>query len=108
VKTKVARWLIDYDPDTTRACYDGVVPDPANESCIECRNFWAALDQAFPAAATTLLHQFCIDRRKPAEIYTTGRRYSGLIQYGGWFHFVGHIESGADAWQPRGKDPDSS
>ena len=29
-----------------------------------------------------------------------GRSASGLHHYGGWFHFVGTIESGANAWRP--------
>jgi hypothetical protein len=75
--------------------------------CGDCRNFAAALEQAFPSAARDVLDQLGIDHSKPAEVYTTGRVDSDLAQYAGWFHFVGCIESGADAWQPWGEDPNS-
>ena len=55
-------------------------------------------------AAKDVLDQLGIDHRKPAEVYTTGRVDSGLHQYGGWFHFVGRIESGADAWRQVDKE----
>ena len=48
-----------------------------------------------------------IDYQKAAEVYQTHRDDSGLHHYGGWFHFVGEIKSGADAWQQVGKDLNS-
>jgi len=100
MKTKVARWQIEYDADATCACYAEVAQgSQVTCSCGDCRNFAAALEHAFPPTTRAVLDQLGIDYRKPAEVYTTGRVDSGLHQYGGWFHFVGHIESGADAWR---------
>jgi hypothetical protein len=105
VKTNVARWQIEYDADATRACYAQVAQgSQVTCSCGDCRNFAAALEQAFPPAARAVLDQLGIDYTKPAEVYTTGRVDSGLHHYGGWFHFVGHIESGADAWRQVDKE----
>lgn len=47
------------------------------------------------------------DYQKAAEVSQTHRSESGLHHYGGWFHCVGEIKSGADAWQQVGKDPNS-
>jgi hypothetical protein len=38
-----------------------------------------------------------IDPSKPAELMHWYREPSGLYLTGGWFHFIGHIVSGADA-----------
>ncbi len=43
-----------------------------------------------------------IDHRKEAEVYHNGLLDNGLHYYGGWFHFVGSIESGADVMEPAG------
>jgi hypothetical protein len=105
LKTNVARWQIEYDPDAARACYARVAQgSQVTCSCGDCRNFAAALERAFPLAAKVVLDQLGIDHTKPAEVYTTGRVDSGLHQYGGWFHFIGRIESGADAWRQVDKE----
>ena len=105
MKTNVARWQIEYDPDATRACYAQVAQgSQVTCSCDDCRNFAAALGQAFPLAARGVFDRLAIDQNKPAEVYTTGRVESGLHQYGGWFHFVGRIDSGADAWRQVDKE----
>jgi hypothetical protein len=105
VEANIARWQIDYDADATRACYAQVAQgSQVTCSCGDCRNFAAALEQAFPQQAREMLNRLGIDHSKPAEVYTTGRVDSGLHQYGGWFHFVGCIESGTDAWRQVDKD----
>ena len=35
---------------------------------------------------------------KEAEIYHNGQVRPGIHSYGGWFHFVGTIETGDDGW----------
>ncbi|SRR6266446_4671345 len=105
VKTNIARWQVEYDADATRVCYARVAQGSQITClCNDCHNFAAALEQAFPPAARGVLDQLGIDHTKPAEVYTTGRVDSGLHQYGGWFHLVGCIESGADAWRQIDKD----
>ena len=46
-----------------------------------------------------ILDQLGISPPWEAEVYEAGRGASGLHHYGGWFHFVGTIESGGDAWR---------
>ena len=105
MKTNVARWQIECDADATRASYAQVAQgSQVTCSCSDCRNFAAALEQAFPPAARRVLDQLGIEFTKPAEVYTTGRVDCGLHQIGGWFHFVGRIEAGADAWRQVDKD----
>jgi hypothetical protein len=108
MKTNIARWQIEYDSDATRACYAQVAHGSQVKcSCSDCRNFAAALEHAFPPAARRVLDQLGVDYSKRAEVYSTGRVDSGLHQYGGWFHFVGAIESGADAWRQFDKEAKS-
>jgi len=38
-------------------------------------------------------------------VYHNAREENGLHNYGGWFHFVGRIESGADALRQVGDVP---
>jgi hypothetical protein len=105
VKANIARWQIESDSEATRACYAQVAHgSQVTCSCSDCRNFVAALEQAFPPAARQVLDQLGVDYSKPAEVYATGRVDSGLHQYGGWFHFVGRIKSGADAWRQVDKE----
>jgi hypothetical protein len=37
-----------------------------------------------------------VDPRCEAEVYSRGRDESGLYRYGGWFHFVGELETEID------------
>jgi len=100
---KVARWTLQHDPNTTRACYAQVAQgSPAARSCIPCRNFASAFDRAYPPEARAVFNLLGIDYQKAAEVYLNGRLESGLYHYGGWFHFVGSIESGSEALQPSG------
>ena len=39
------------------------------------------------------------------EVYETGRTEAGLHEYGGWFHFVGAIESGDQPWRKMPGNP---
>jgi hypothetical protein len=39
------------------------------------------------------------------EVYEAGRLPTGLHHYGGWFHFVGTIESGSNAWRSVSQEP---
>ena len=59
----------------------------------------AAIDQAFPPAFQSVADTLGVDTRKPAELTHWDREKSGLHLVGGFFHFVGSILSGADAWK---------
>jgi len=60
---------------------------------------------AFSPAALELFERLGVDYKKPSEVYHNARLENGRHDYGGWFHFVGTIESGADALRPTGNDP---
>jgi hypothetical protein len=46
-----------------------------------------------------VLAQLGISPPWEVEVYELGRAPSGLHRYGGWFHFVGSVESGTSAWR---------
>ena len=104
MKTAVGRWQIEFDPAATADCCKNVVASWYCE-CSPCRNFLALGKKAFPSAALDLFEKLGVDVQKPAEVYHSAREENGLHNYGGWFHFVGRIESGADALRQIGDTP---
>lgn len=104
MKTAVARWQIQYDPDITARCHEQV-PIGWNCDCVPCRNFVALDKNAFSPTALDLFERSGVDYRKPAEMYHNAGLKNGLHNYGGWFHSVGQIESGADALRQIGDSP---
>lgn len=106
---RFGRWEISCDAEATRAAYASVpIGGPEECGCEPCRNFAEARPQVYPANVLDLFEQLGISPEKEAEIYHMARLSSGRHLYGGWFHFVGSILSGADAtkqigdnlWQP--------
>jgi len=96
LQLQVANWHIECDPDATRNAYEPL-PIGTDCSCDQCRNFIAAAGTTFPPEFTVLAASMGIDPSKPAELMHWCREPSGLYLTGGWFHFVGHIVSGADS-----------
>jgi hypothetical protein len=94
--TTIQRWQIECDSDTTRRCF-AQLPVGSGCDCQECRNFFAAIDRAFPQEFTCIADELGIDTAKPAELAHFGRENEGPLIVGGWFHFVGSILAGADA-----------
>jgi hypothetical protein len=95
MRTTIARWLLDVDPDATRRGF-AQRPIGTGCTCADCRNFVAAVMSAFPSAFRTLAHDLGIDITKPAELCHYCREPSGLHLTGGWFHLVGSVVSGED------------
>ncbi|MFB3065559.1 MAG: hypothetical protein ACE10D_03495, partial [Planctomycetota bacterium] len=79
---------------------------PEECGCLTCRNYAAARAQALPQRVLELLTQLGIDPKLAGEVYCYGRSRRGLYGYGGWYHFVGRIEAGDDAWKKAGKPED--
>jgi hypothetical protein len=99
VKTSaVGRWRIEFDPEATAQCYEQTKAGWGCD-CNTCRNFAALDKKAFSSAAIELFARLEIDYSKPAEVYHNSRLQNGLHDYRGWFHFIGRIESGPDAWK---------
>ncbi|RYG97399.1 MAG: hypothetical protein EON58_09845 [Alphaproteobacteria bacterium] len=99
--SQVGRWSFRFDPDLTDKLYENT-PLP-NCDCTDCKNFSAAVDQAFSPPFAFLLRRLGIDKSKPAELChygTTGEP----MPTNGWFHFVGHLDSGRDAWHQTGEN----
>lgn len=106
---RFARWELSCDPESTRKAYAAVsIGGPEECGCQPCLNFAAARDQIYRPEVLALLEKLGVPPNREAEIYHMARLKSGRHLYGGWFHFVGSIISGADAakqvaeniWQP--------
>src|SRR6202011_4967756 len=65
-----------------------------------CRNFAAARTQVYGQPVLAIFDRLGIDREREAEVYHNARIAPGLHSYGGWFHFVGILVSGADSRGP--------
>ena len=93
----LGRWTIQCDPEGTRVAFSLVpIGSPESCGCNDCLNFAAARDRAYPSAALAIFNQLGIDSHKESEIWHTHRDETGLHHYGGFFHFIGTIESGRD------------
>ena len=82
----------------TRTAYAKLaVGSPEECGCEPCRNFAAQRNTIYSPPARALFEALGIRSDREAEIYHMSRVESGRHLYGGWFHFVGFIVSGADA-----------
>jgi hypothetical protein len=106
---RFGRWELSCDPESTRKAYAALSQgSPEKCGCEPCLNFAAARDQIYAPDVRALFANLGISSNREAEIYYMARLESGRHLYGGWFHFVGTIVSGADAakqvgertWQP--------
>jgi hypothetical protein len=100
---------IGSDPEATRRAYAATsMGSPEECGCTPCLNFAAQRLDIYPTAVLDLFEKLGIAYNREAEIYHMARLESGKHFYGGWFHFVGSILSGADGakqiaentWQP--------
>ena len=92
------RWVIGSDPDATRIAYAELTRGSPEEcGCDPCLNFAAQRNKIYSPRALALFEFLAIQPDREAEIYHMARLESGKHLYGGWFHFVGSIISGADA-----------
>ena len=94
----IGRWKLRCDAEATREAFSGVlIGSPESCGCTECLNFAAVREVVYPPEVLAIFDRVGIDPRKESEIWHTHRDESGLHHYGGFFHFVGSIESGKDA-----------
>lgn len=105
----VSGWTLSSDPEATRTAYAAIpVGSPEECGCTHCLNYAAQRSTIYPEQVLKLFDQLGIAPNREAEIYHMARLECGKHSYGGWFHFVGSILSGADAakqiaenlWQP--------
>ena len=93
---RIARWELDIDAALTAECYARHVLVESCD-CTDCRNFRVAGERAFPRPFHELASKLGIDLSKPAELCHYGQP-GQPCPTGGWFHLVGAILSGSDAW----------
>jgi len=97
---QISRWKIYCDPDATRVAVSRIeIGSPEKCGCTDCLNFVTARDSAYPSLILNIYNELGIEHHKESEIWHTHRDDSGLHHYGGFFHFLGAIESGRDAKQ---------
>lgn len=97
---RVGRWTLRPDLRRTREAHAALAHSGAAACiCDGCKNFEAVRAQFLSGPIGAILEQLGITPPWEVEVYETGRAESGLHQYGGWFHFVGTIESGDHSWR---------
>ena len=90
-------WLYTFDRDATVAAYARAPHgDAARCGCTYCMNFIAVRDVALPEDFRHFLQELGIDPKKEGEVYHDGRKEQGAHFYGGWYHFVGSLETTGD------------
>jgi hypothetical protein len=94
--TRIGRWELDIDPVLTADCF-ARYPNDALCTCDGCKNFRALGENAFPIPFRALAAQLGIDLSKPSELCHYGE--GELRDLHGWFHLIGSIRSGRDAWR---------
>jgi hypothetical protein len=100
---RVGRWLLRPDVEQTIKAHSKLTVSGAQKcGCSGCANFDAARPQLLKGPLGGVLTQLGISPPWEVEVYELGRAAGGLHQYGGWFHFVGTIESGRGAWRSIG------
>ena len=90
---RIEQWILEADRSATETAYAQNIGFKCD--CSGCRNFYSVRRLGFPSELLQLLSQFGIDPNKDGENYDLGLLHDGhpkLVQYGGWYHFVGTIE----------------
>lgn len=96
----IGRWTLEVDRQATIEAFAKIsVGSPETCECDYCKNLVAAREKAYPREALDLFDLLGIDYRKEAETWEWNRAKANLHSYGGFFHFVGSIISGAEAVQ---------
>lgn len=105
---QIGRWLLRPDVGRTKAAHSRLLKSGAAEcGCTGCENFEAVRPQLLSGPLGEILARLGIAPPWEVEAFECGRASSGLHHYGGWFHFVGTIESGSGAWRSVDDQPDA-
>jgi hypothetical protein len=96
----IGRWTLEVDRGATQAAFARIpLGSPEGCECDYCKNLVLARDHAYPPEAREIFDKLGIDYRKEAETWQWNRLDSGLHYYGGFYHFVGSILTGAEGVQ---------
>lgn len=98
----IGRWELEIDPKMTRTVYEGCLGAAELCGCEYCRNYAAAREYVLDRQARSLLGRLGIDPHCEAEVVYGAPTRPGYHMYEVWFHFVGKILSGRDAWKQVG------
>jgi hypothetical protein len=95
-------WTLRYDAEATAAAYAAARPvGPEACGCLDCRNFIAARQTAYPEELKSLAETVGVSPLTESETWEFGATAPDrpeLRLYGGFFHFVGEIVH--DAGEP--------
>lgn len=91
---RFGNWTFTVDRTATAKAYAQRVGYRCD--CAWCRNFRLARDRVIPDAFVDFLRRLGVDPQMEAEVYELGRGEDGRHLYGGWFHFVGRLETIGD------------
>ena len=92
-------WISEVDVESTRNRYEQRAQGGTDCcTCWECKNFAVLREQAYPPDVLRLFEELGVDFRKETEVHHYGRLPSELHLYRGWFHIVGQLEHGPEAW----------
>jgi len=95
--TTFGKWEFTVDREATAAAYARAEHGgSASCNCDGCRNFASVRDSVYPPAFLSFLESLGIDFRKDGEAYHNACLSPGRHDYGGWFHFVGTLETTGD------------
>lgn len=89
---RIGDQVIRYDREKTQQAYntfDKRFTDTCG--CIDCQNFAAQRDSAFPESFRRLLCDLGIDPSREGEVYAGGPTGDRKVSYGGWFYLVGEM-----------------
>jgi len=79
-----------FDREATISAYKAIENSWADTCpCATCRNFLHFRQEAYSPALLALLARLGIDPMKEWEVFSVGVEVDNLLQYGGWFPFVG-------------------
>lgn len=89
-------FLIDADPECTRAYYESA--SGIGCDCSGCRNYERAAAE-FPQELLEFFRTLGVDPKKPAEVYVNGTQEDGRLWYGGFYHLRGALLRGKGGWR---------
>jgi len=94
----IDRWQVVCDYEATIAAYASTDAWGEKGSCVcsYCKNFFTAINQAYPPEFVAILNQLGTRPGEETEVFQYNREPNGLHIYGGWFSFIGSILSGID------------
>ena len=96
----IGRWTLEVDREATESAFAKIPGgSPEGCECDYCKNLVVAREHAYPPEARELFAMLGIDYSKEAETWEWNRVDSNLHSYGGFFHFVGNLKSGAEGVQ---------